>query len=60
MKLTYPPVLAVHNIGFLQDMLFSLISICVSVKVLYFHQDLEQKSTKQKRCRKSFTIVLVC
>ena len=59
MKLTYPPLLAVHNIGFLQYMLFGLVSICVSVKVLYFHQDLEQKSTKQKSCGKSFKIVLV-
>ena len=29
------------------------------VKVLYFHQDLEQKSTKQKSCGKSFKIVLI-
>ena len=59
MKLTYPPLLAAHNIGFLQHMLFGLISIFVSVKVLYFYQDLEQKSTKQKSCGKSFKIVLV-
>ena len=59
MKLTYPPLLAVHNIGFLQHLLFGSISVCVSVKVLYFEQDLEQKSTKQKSCGKSFKIVLV-
>ena len=59
MKLTYPPLLAAHNIGFLQHMLFGLMSICVSVKVLYFHQDLEQKSTKQKSYGKSFKTVLV-
>ena len=48
MKLTYPPLLAVSI-----D-----ISLCL-VKVPYFHQDLEQKRTKQKTCGKSFKIVLV-
>ena len=56
MKFTYPPLLAVHNNGFLQHLLFGLISVCVSVKVLYFHRDLEQKSTKQKSCGKSFIV----
>ena len=62
MKLKYPPLLAVHNMGFFTTrtyLLFGLISECVSVKVLYFHQDLEQKSTKQKSCGKSFKIMLV-
>ena len=59
MKLIYPQLLAVHDIGFLQHMLSGLISICVPVKVLYFHQYLEQKSTKQKSCGKSFKIVSV-
>ena len=57
MKLTYLPLLAVHNISFLQHLLFCLITVCV--KVLYFHQDLEQKSTKQKSCGKTFKIALV-
>ena len=59
MKLTYPPLLAAHNMGFLQHLLFGLTSVCVSVKVLCSHKDLEQRSTKQKSCGKSFKIVLV-
>ena len=59
MKLACMPLLAVHHIGFLPHRLLGLISVCVSVEVLYFHQDLEQKSTKQKSCKKNFKIVLV-
>ena len=59
MKLTYSRLLAVNNIGFLQHLFFGLISVYVSVKIPYFHQDLEQKSRKQKSCGKSFKIVLV-
>ena len=59
MKLTCPPLLAVRNIGFLQHLHFGRTSVCVFVKVLYIHQNLEQKITKQKSCRKSFKIVLV-
>ena len=59
MKLIYTPLLAVHHIGFLPHRLFNLISFCVAVEVLYFHQNLEQTSTKQKSCKKSSKIVLV-
>ena len=48
MKLTYPPLLAFHEVGFLQHMLFGSILICVAVKGLYFHQDLEQKNKNKK------------
>ena len=41
----YLSLLAVNNIGFLQHLLFSLVPDYVSVKILYFHQALEQKST---------------
>ena len=58
MKLTYPPLLTVYNISFLQHLLFRLILVYVYVKVPYFHQDLKRKSTKQKSCGKSFKIVL--
>ena len=57
MKLVYLQLLAVNNIGFLQHLLFSLVPIYVSVKILYFHQVLEQKNTKQKSYVKSFKIV---
>ena len=57
MKLAYLPLLAVNNIGFLQDLLFGLVPVYVSVKILYFHQVLEQKNTKQKSYAKSFKIV---
>ena len=59
MKLTYLPLMAVHNI-LLQYLLFGFISVCVPVKALCFDQDLEQKSSyKQKSCGKSLKIVLV-
>ena len=48
MKLTYPPLLAFHEVVFLQHMLFGSILICVAVKGLYFHQDLEQKNKNKK------------
>ena len=57
MKLVHLPRLAVNNIGFLQHLLFGLVSVCVSVKILYFHQVLEQKNAKQKSYAKSFKIV---
>ena len=44
------------NIGFLQHLLFGLVPVNVSVKILYFHQVLEQKNTKQKSYAKSFKI----
>ena len=37
MKLVYLPLLAVNNIGFLQHLLFGLVPVYVSVKILYFH-----------------------
>ena len=58
MKVTYRPFLAVHNISFLQHLLFVFIPACVSVKELYFHKDLEQTNTKQKSNAKSFKIML--
>ena len=54
MKLVYLLLLAVNNIGFLQRLLFGLVPVYVSVKMLYFHQVLEQKNTKQKSYAKSF------
>ena len=57
MKLVYLPLLAVNNISFLQHLLFGLALVYVSVKILYFHQVLAQKNTKQKSYAKSFTIV---
>ena len=57
MKLVYLPLLAVNNIGFLPHLLFGLVPVYVSVKILYFHQVLEQKNTKQKSYAKSFKIV---
>ena len=51
--------MAVNNIGFLQHLLFGLVPFYVSVKILYFHQVLEQKNTKQKSYAKSFTIACV-
>ena len=47
MKLLYLPLLAKNNIGFLQHLLFGVVPV-TSVKILYFHQVLEQKNTKQK------------
>ena len=46
MKLVYLPLLAVNSIGFLQHLLFGLAPVYASVKILYFHQALEQKNTK--------------
>ena len=57
MKLVYLPLLAVNNVGFLQHLLFGLVPVYVSVKILYFHQVLEQKNAKQKSYAKSFKIV---
>ena len=57
MKLVYLPFLAVNNTGFLQHLRFGLVPIYVPVKILYFHQVLEQKNTKQKSYAKSFKIV---
>ena len=57
MNLVSLPLLAVNNIGFLQHPLFGLVPVYVSVEILYFHQALEQKNTKQKRYAKSFEIV---
>ena len=54
MKLVYLPLLAVNNIGFLQHLLFGLVPVYVSVKILYF---LEQRDTKTKSYAKSFKIV---
>ena len=56
MKLANLPLLAVKNIGFLQHLLFGLVPVYVSVKILFFHQVLEQKNTK-KSYAKSFKIV---
>ena len=56
MKLVHLQLLAVNNIGFLH-LLFGLVPIYVSVKILYFHQVLEQKNAKQKSYTKSFKIV---
>ena len=47
----------VNDIGFLQHLLFGLVPVYVSVEILYFHQVLEQKNTKQKSYAKSFKIV---
>ena len=57
MKLVHLPLSAVNNIGFLQHLLFGLGPVYVSVKILYFHQVLAQKNTKQKSYAKSFKIV---
>ena len=57
MKLVYLPLLAVNKIGFLQYLVFGLVPVYVSVKILYFPQVLEQKNTKQKSYAKSFKIV---
>ena len=54
MKLVYLPLLAVNNIGFLQHLLFGLVPVYVSVKILYF---LEKRDTKTKSYAKSFKIV---
>ena len=48
MKLAYLPLLAVNNI------VFGIVPVYVSVKILCFHQVLEQKNTKQKSYAKSF------
>ena len=56
MKLVYLPLLAVNNVCFLH-LLFGLVPVYVSVKILYFHQVLEQKNAKQKSYAKSFKIV---
>ena len=39
----------VNNVGFLQRLLFGLVPVYVSVKILYFHQVLERKNTKTKK-----------
>ena len=57
MKLLYLPHLAVNDIGLLQHLLFGLVPVHVSVRILYFHQVLEQKNTKQKNYAKSIKIV---
>ena len=57
MKLVYLPLLAVNNIGFLQHLLFGLVPVHVSVKILYFHQVLEQKNAKKGSYAKSFKIL---
>ena len=57
MKLVYLPPLAVNNIGFLQHLLFGLVPVYASVKIVYFHQVLAQKNTKQKSYVKSPKIV---
>ena len=57
MKLVYLPLLAVNNIIFLQHLLFGLVPIYASVKILCFDQVLEQKNTKHKSYAKSFKIV---
>ena len=57
MELAYLPHLSVNNIGFLQHLLFCLVPVYASVKILYFHEVLEQKNTKQKSYAKSFKIV---
>ena len=54
MKLVYLPLLAVNNVGFLEHLLFGLVPVYVSAKILYFHQVLEQKNAKQKSYAKSF------
>ena len=58
MKLMYLPLLAVEHIGFLPHLLFGFIPVYVSVKILHFHQILEQSNAKQKSYAKSFEIVL--
>ena len=57
MKLVYLPLWAVNNIGFLLHLLLGLVPVYVSVKILHFHQVLEQENTKQKSYAKSFKIV---
>ena len=57
MNPVYLPGLSANNIGFLQHLLFGLVPVYVSVKILYFHQVLEQKNTKQKSYARSFKIV---
>ena len=62
MNMGPPPIIdlpapLVNNISFLQHLLFSLVPVYVSVKILYFHQVLEQKNAKQKSYAKSFKIV---
>ena len=57
MKLVYLPLLAFNKIGFLQHLLFGLVPVYVPVKILYFHQVLEQKNTEQKSYANSFEIV---
>ena len=52
MELVYLPHLAVNNIGFLQLLLFGLLPVYVSVKILYFHQALEQRTQNKKVIRK--------
>ena len=52
MKLVYLQVLAVNKIGFLQHLLFGLVPVYVSVKILYFHQVLAQKTQNKKVMRK--------
>ena len=57
MKLVYLPLLANNNIVFLQHLPFGLVPVYVSVKILYFHQILAQKNTKQKSYAETFEIV---
>ena len=48
MKLIYLPLLAVYNIGFLQNVFSGLTPVYVSVKTLYFRQDLEENNANPK------------
>ena len=52
MKLVYLPLLAVNNIGFLQLLLFGLVSVYVSVKILHFHQVFGKRAENKKVIRK--------
>ena len=58
MELIYLPLLAVYDIGFLQPLLFGLLPVHVSVKILHIYQVLEQNNAKQERYAESFKIVL--
>ena len=57
MKLVYLPLLAVITSVFYKHLLFGLVLVYASFKILYFYQVLEKKNTKQKRYAKSFKIV---
>ena len=50
--LVYTTTLAVNNIGFLEHLIFGLVPVYVYVKILYFHQILEQKNTNKKVMQK--------